>query len=49
MSKYAVAAFMLLFGIDILFHPEIPKWVIGLVAIGAGLLLLAEGNLFRSR
>jgi hypothetical protein len=42
MSTYLVAAFLLLFGIDNLFKPAIPSWVLGLLACGAGLVLVAE-------
>ncbi len=43
MTKYALSAFLLLYGITVIFHPSIPEWVLGLVALGAGLICLVEG------
>ena len=43
MSKYLLAAFLLLYGIEVIFHPSIPGWVLGLVALAAGALILVEG------
>jgi hypothetical protein len=47
MSKYAVAAFLLLYGVTIILKTEIPMWVNGVVALGAGLVCLADG--FKSK
>ena len=42
MSTYLLAAYLLLVGITVIFHTAIPGWVAGVLAIGAGLLLLVE-------
>jgi hypothetical protein len=42
MSMYVLAAYLLLVGISIIFHPDIPAWVTGLLALAAGLFILVE-------
>ncbi len=43
MTKFALALFLLLYGTFIIFHPSIPEWVLGIIAIIAGLLCLMDG------
>lgn len=43
MAKYVLAAFLLLYGVIVIFDPAIPKWVLGLVALAAGVVILVEG------
>jgi hypothetical protein len=43
MSKYVLAAFLLLYGATVIFKTEIPTWVLGVVALGAGLTCLVDG------
>ena len=42
MSTFLLAAFLLLYGVNIVFGSNIPGWVLGVLAIAAGLLLLIE-------
>ena len=42
MSTYLLAAFLLLYGVNIVLGSNIPGWVLGCLAIAAGLLLLIE-------
>jgi hypothetical protein len=42
MSTYILAVFLLLLGVTHLISTEIPRWVVGLAAILAGLALLVE-------
>lgn len=40
MTNIAIGLFLLLFGVTMLVSTEIPKWVVGLAACIAGLLVL---------
>ena len=42
MTKYALAAFLLLFGVVTIFNTEIPKWVLGVVALAAGVVCVVD-------
>lgn len=44
MSSIAVALFLILFGIMHLISTSIPGWVLGFVALVAGLVVLAGGG-----
>jgi hypothetical protein len=41
-STFALTAFLVVFGIMNLFHTEIPTWVLGLLALGAGTAILFD-------
>ncbi len=45
MSAYALAAFLILFGIMGLASTSIPHWVLALLALIAGVLVLVEGGI----
>lgn len=40
MANYVLAAFLIVFGLTTLLSVAIPMWVIGLLALAAGILLL---------
>lgn len=40
MANYVLAAFLIVFGLSTLFSVAIPMWVVGLLALAAGILLL---------
>ena len=40
MANYLLAAFLIIFGLTLLIGLGIPTWVTGLLAVGAGILLL---------
>lgn len=40
MANYALAAFLIVFGLTALLGVAIPMWVTGLLALAAGILLL---------
>jgi uncharacterized membrane protein len=44
MANIAIAIFLILFGVTMLVSTEIPKWVVGLAACIAGLVVLAGGG-----
>jgi hypothetical protein len=43
LKNYVLAAFLLLFGVTAIISTEIPKWVVGVVAVAAGLACLSDG------
>jgi uncharacterized membrane protein len=42
LSKYAIGAFLLLYAITVLVETKIPNWVLGVVALAAGLICVVE-------
>ncbi len=44
MSNLAIAIFLILFGFTMLVSTDLPKWVIGLTACIAGVIVLAGGG-----
>lgn len=44
MGSYFLVTFLFLFGVLNLINTEVPKWVLGLVAIAAGLAILFSGG-----
>ena len=40
MANYFLAGFLIIFGLTLLIGLGIPAWVTGLLAVGAGILLL---------
>jgi len=42
MSRIFLAVFLIVFGLNITFGAGLPGWVLGLLALIAGVLLLAE-------
>lgn len=44
MANLAIAIFLILFGVTMLVSTEIPKWVVGLAACIAGLVVLFAGS-----
>ena len=48
MSSYILGAYLLLVGIVTIFHADIPPWVVGLVALAAGIVVIVERGWKRS-
>ncbi len=48
MSRIFVAAFLLLFGLNLVAGAILPNWLIGLVAIIAGVLVLVDSGALRA-
>lgn len=42
MANLALAAFLLVFGVNVLFSLSLPVWVLGALALLAGVLLIVE-------
>ncbi len=42
MAHLILAVFLIVFGLNIMFGLSIPMWVVGLLALIAGVLLMAE-------
>ncbi len=42
MAHLILAVFLIVFGLNIMFGLSIPMWVVGLLALIAGVMLLAE-------
>ncbi len=48
MSKYALAGFLLLYGLSALIETKIPGWVLGVVALIAGVEVIVSGLIKKS-
>lgn len=42
MANIALAAYLLLIGLNILFNLDVPSWILGTLALVAGALMLLE-------
>jgi hypothetical protein len=42
MANIALAAYLLLIGLNILFNLDVPSWLVGTLALAAGALMLLE-------
>lgn len=42
MANIALSAYLLLIGLNVLFHLDVPSWLLGTLALVAGALMLLE-------
>ncbi len=42
MAQFALALFLIVFGLNVLFDFSLPMWIVGLLALIAGVLFLME-------